>query len=477
MIFFRRLALHRFVNAHPPAQQVSPASEALIAAYEGMLPAGLIELWRRKGLGFYGDLQLALIDPQAWQSVLDRWVVAAPRPVQRIPIALTPFGILLYYRKLTATDEDVSYIDPVSKKSGVLALSLDDFFNRIACGNDTLETIVSPSLAHSARRQCGPLAAGEVYEIDETLLAAQTLSAKKVDALEMHRRLRDAVDAATAPATANARKPATVADAIPDEYRSLFDRIETGNGLALLYLSSYLDSHRLLALQADGHYQLLFWEIDDRTFDRTDARAYTGSYRIARNAEGDETVELRIALHNDSLGSDANDAELTVMRTEGTTFLLRTTELESVATAIGGWNEMGRSDDYFRSVTLSDAFVEEPFEGRAAPPFADLPRALQALVHVEPLRATITHIAPLNPDQDDEEEGTVMCTLSLGEDDGLRMNMPLFSPAETGRQLVGWVWEMAPRACKAGIEYRKSANGAIVHGPVVGDVLITRAPE
>lgn len=473
MIFFRRLALHRFVNAHPPARHVSPASEAMIAAYEGMLPASLIELWRRKGLGFYGDLQLALIDPQAWQSVLDRWVVAAPRPVQRIPIALTPFGILLYYRKLTATDEDVSYIDPVSKKSGVLALGLDDLFNRIACENDTLDAIVSPSLAQSARRQCGPLAAGEVYEVDETLLSVQTLSAKKVDALAMHRRLRDAVDAATA----NARKPATVADAIPDEYRSLFDHIETGNGLAGLYLSSYLDSHRLLALQADRHYQLLFWEIDDRTFDRTDVRAYTGSYRIARNAEGDEIVELAIALHNDSLGSDANDAELTVMRTEGTTFLLRTTELESVATAIGGWNEIGRSDDYFRSVTLSDAFVEEPFEGRAAPPFADLPRALQALVHVEPLRATITHIAPLNPDQDDEEEGTVMCTLSLGEDDGLRMNMPLFSPTETGRQLVGWVWEMAPRACKAGIEYRKGANGAIVHGPVVGDVLITRAPE
>lgn len=58
------------------------------------------------------------------------------------------------------------------------------------------------------------------------------------------------------------------------------------------------------------------------------------------------------------------------------------------------------------------------------------------------------------------------------------MNMPLFSSAETGRQLVGWVWEMAPRACKAGIEYRKDANGAIVHGPiVVGDVLITRAPK
>ncbi len=76
MLFFRRLALHRFVKTHPPSRQVSPADRELVSAYDDILPASLIELWRRKGLGFYGDLQLALIDPRPWQPVLDRWIVS-----------------------------------------------------------------------------------------------------------------------------------------------------------------------------------------------------------------------------------------------------------------------------------------------------------------------------------------------------------------------------------------------------------------
>lgn len=70
------------------------------------------------------------------------------------------------------------------------------------------------------------------------------------------------------------------------------------------------------------------------------------------------------------------------MRTDGVTLLLRTDELDSMATAIASWNEMGRSDDYFCSVTLNDAFSKEPGD-RTAPPLAELPRALQARVQAE----------------------------------------------------------------------------------------------
>ncbi|CAM5774210.1 hypothetical protein MAMO4S_04411 [Mesorhizobium amorphae] len=39
MLFFRRLALHRFVKTHPPSRQVSPADHELVSAYEHILPA------------------------------------------------------------------------------------------------------------------------------------------------------------------------------------------------------------------------------------------------------------------------------------------------------------------------------------------------------------------------------------------------------------------------------------------------------
>ncbi|SCB44862.1 GAD-like domain-containing protein [Rhizobium multihospitium] len=470
---FRRLALYRFVEAHSPSRQVSRADGELVAAYEGILPDSLLELWRRKGLGFYGEMQLALIDPRPWQAVLNRWIVSPPDDVRRVPIALTPFGVLLYYRKLTATDEDVVFIDPVSKTTSDLAWSLDDFFNRFLCDRQSLESLISPALLQSAREECGMLSSGEVYEIDQMLFSMQMLRIAKVDAFEMHRRLRDAVD----PPRPTAEKPTTVADALPVEHRPAFDDIPGDQGLAGLYLSSYIDWHRLLALRPDGRYSLLFWRIHHRSLERVEVRFYTGTYETSRSAQNDEIVALDIRLRADSLGSDARDDRLVAMRSGGTSFLLRVDELGDIATAIGGWDEMGRSEYYFRRVTLDEAFVEEPSDGRSAPPFADLPHALKALVHVEPLRTTITHVEDPNLDEEDEGEGTVMCTLDLGEDDGLRHNMPLYSPPDTGRHLKGWIWKMAPHACKVGVKYRRGENGTIEHGPAIGDILTTRAPS
>ncbi|MGK9231283.1 hypothetical protein KXS07_06600 [Inquilinus limosus] len=472
LLLFRRIALRRFVKAHPPSRHVSPAPEDLVAAYEGRLPAGLLELWREKGLGFYGDRQLALIDPRRWQAALDRWIVSPPDAVQRIPIALTPFGILLYYRKLTATDEDVVCFDPVSKNMDVLTWSLEEFFNRFLCDQTSLDTLIPPRMAQVAREECGPLAPGEVYEVDQRLLTMQMLKIAKVDALEMHRRLRDAVD----PPEPKADKPQTVADALPATHRAMFADIGPGDSPCGIYLSSYIDWHRLLALQPDGRYHLLFWRIHHQTFERIEVRSYTGSYGVSRNAEGDEVVKLGIALRKESLGSDANDSKLVVMRTGDATWLLRSRELEDIATAIGGRDVMGRSEYYFRCVTLDDAFTAEPSDGRQAPPFEDLPGALKVLIHIEPLITTITHVDDPNPADEEDGRGTVMCTLDLGEDDGLRHNMPLYSPRDTGRDLIGWVWEMAPKACKVGVRYRRGENGAISHGPEVGDVLTTRAP-
>lgn len=469
---FRRIALRRFVKAHPPSRHVSPASADLVAAYQGRLPASLLELWGRKGLGLYGDRQLALIDPRQWQAVLDRWIVSPPDAVQRIPIALTPFGILLYYRKLTATDEDVVGFDPVSKTMDVLTWSLDEFFNRFLCDRKPLDALVPPRMAQVAREECGPLAPGEVYEADQMLLTMQMLKLAKVDALEMHRRLRDAVD----PPEPKADKPKTVAEALPATHRAMVADIVPGGGLCGLYLSSYIDWHRLLALQPGGRYHLLFWRIHHQTFERTEVRSYTGSYEVSHDAGGDEVVALGIVLRRDSTGSDANDSKLVVMRSDGLTLLLRAEELEDIATAIGGRDVMGRSEYYFQRVSLDDAFTAEPSDGRRAPPFEDLPHALQALIHVEPLVATITHIDdPVLADEEDGR-GTVMCTLDLGEDDGLRFNMPLYSPDDTDRGHVGWVWKMAPHACKVGVRYRRGENGRIAHGPEVGDVLTTRAP-
>lgn len=477
MVFFRRLALEPFIKAHPPHRSNRPAPADLLAAYEGRLPASLLELWRKKGLGFYGEWQLALIDPRIWQPVLDRWLVS-PRPtLERIPIGLTPLGVLLYYRKLTETDEDVAYIDPVSKESGDLVWSLDVFFNKFLLDAEDLDLLIEADMVRTARQECGPLAPGEVYEIDQMHLTMQMFRAEKTDALELHRRLRDAVD----PPQPKDTPPETVQDAVPVAHRAEFAADaaaapDRNDGVTGLYMSTYIDWHRMLSLTPDGRYRLLFWRIHHKTFERGDIRVYQGSYTAQRAEDGAETVSLDIRLRRDSHGSDANDSDLTFMRSGDQALLLRDDEFGDMAEAITNRGLMGRSEYYFRRVRLDQPFEEEPSDGREAFPVDDLPPALRKRVQAEPLVTRIVHVADINPDEEDDGCGTVMCTLDLGQDDGLRMNMPLFSPEGSGRGLHGWVWTMRPKACEAGIKYRRGADGAIEHGPVAGDVLTSRAP-
>ncbi|KAF1029254.1 MAG: hypothetical protein GAK37_01831 [Pseudomonas sp.] len=369
-------------------------------------------------------------------------------------------------RKLTATDEDVAYIDPVAKTSSDLAWGLDDFFNRFLCEQESLDALIPPSMVETASKECGPLQAGEVYEIDPMLFAMQMLRVGKADALALHKRLRDAVD----PPQPVAAPPDTVGSALPAAERPFFEGMVAA-GLTGLYLSSYIDWHRMLALQADGQFRLLFWRIHHQTFDRIEVRAYTGPYQLERTAAGDDVVTLDIKLRGDSLGSDANDTQLIVVADPERPLLLRVDELADIAGDIENRQIMGRSEYYFRRVTLAEPWSDEPSDGRAPPPASTLPAALRAHIRDEPLRMSITHVSPPNPDEEDDGEGTVMCTLDLGQNGGLRKNMPLYSPAETGRGLKGWVWTMDPYACQAGIRYRRGPDGEIEHGPQVGDVL------
>jgi hypothetical protein len=321
----------------------------------------------------------------------------------------------------------------------------------------------------AAQQQAGALAAGEAYYIDPMLLSMQMLKITRTDALALHRQLRTQVDHEQAPP---APPPNSIGEAIPADYRAAFKDVERDAQHAHgLYLSTYIDWRRLLMLDADGGYQLLFWKNHHKTGEASGMRHYSGGYRVLETDAGDCLLQLDLELNSDSSGGDDNDADLYLMRSGGAPLLLQAARLESMATAIGGRGTMDSSEYYFRPVRLGDAFPDEDSDGMDAPPFEDLPAALQALVHREPLQATIVEVGP----DDEPEDSTLMVTVSLGSEDGLRMNMPLMSPKGSPRALRGWVWQMDPQRCGVGIHVERDAAGAIIDGPQVGDVLVSRA--
>jgi hypothetical protein len=466
-----QITLHPFVAKNIPHESNVPVLQDFAARFEGRLPSALLELWCTHGFGFYGTPQFCLIDPEAWLATLDRWIVSPPGATRRVPIALTPFGTIIYYRKLTATDEDISTLDPTTRSSTVLSWNLIDFFNRLMCAQERLDELMPPQLLDLARKQVGPLAVGEVYHAHPELLPMQILKITKTDAQTLHKRLRDEVDYENAPPAIG---PASIRASLPAEQCSMFAGMDHHDGnLPGLYLSSYIDWRRLLGLTTDGEYRLLFWKNDHKTGAPCNARAYTGQYEVFRTEDGDCFIRLDLRMTEASLGSDENDAELFIVQSGGETWLLQAGSIDDIATAIGGRGRMGRSEHYFRRTRLDDPIPAHLSDGIEALAFDDLPVALQALVHREPLRTTITWVGQ----DDDPEDTTVMVKVDIGSEGGLRMNMPLMSPAGGSRALHGWVWQMDPKSCGVGIHVERDASGKIIAGPKVGDVLVTRADK
>ena len=77
-------------------------SESTIEEYRGKVPQLLIDFWKSGGFGNYNNGLIEIIDPKDFEPVLWTWL---GREVENyVPFAISGFGELFYYRKLTETD-------------------------------------------------------------------------------------------------------------------------------------------------------------------------------------------------------------------------------------------------------------------------------------------------------------------------------------------------------------------------------------
>lgn len=467
------MTLDTFIATNPPHDTTIPAPPELLDGFADQVPECLVALWREHGLGFYGPRQLCLIDPRDWQATLDRWIVSPPGEVRRIPIALTPFGGIVLYRKPTETDEDVAVVDPIRRSMDILTFDLVDFFNVFMADTESAETLISSEMLDTARQAEGGLEPGQVYEADPEMIPAQVLKFGRKDGLESHKRLRDMIDA---PPPSKADPQGTIGDLLPDAFREVFAGAENRGGPDIpeagLYFATHVGRHRLLALGPDYSYRLLFWMTDPRAFRPDEPRLYSGAYVSGRKDGGDTIIRLDMAEKPESSSDDFDDWELIVMQSGDARRLLQSRALKHIASNIGWNNTIGEPRAVFTGARLSDPIPPYSEDGGAAPPWSDLPPALQRLVRREPLTATITQLEPFTDSGD--EDATFTVTIDLGTDDGLSMNMPFSSPAGSGKAHHGWVWRLDPKACGLGLAVNRDDNGKIIDRPEIGDVLTSR---
>ena len=150
---------HFFKKYQPTHTEI--ASEALVNQYAHILPSSMIGLWRTKGLGKYNDGLIEVINPDDFQDDLERTI--GRKASNYVPIAISGFGELFYYRKITATDEDVCLFDPHYKQIETCVWSLTDFFNGYLCDDSIIKEVLREDLFKASILKIGELVKNEVF--------------------------------------------------------------------------------------------------------------------------------------------------------------------------------------------------------------------------------------------------------------------------------------------------------------------------
>ncbi|YAL84262.1 T6SS immunity protein Tdi1 domain-containing protein [Dermacoccaceae bacterium W4C1] len=160
-----------FVEAFPPGPDVQPAQQPFLDYAADRLPAPLVQLWARTGLGFYGEQRIALVDPGAWIGVLSTWL---GQDVTSIPFAVTSFGHVYHYDRVGGRDR-IQCLDPHFQTNTVVGDDLVAFFNEHLPGPSShLSDLEGPR--GGARAKLGELATDECYYFDPILALGGTVS-------------------------------------------------------------------------------------------------------------------------------------------------------------------------------------------------------------------------------------------------------------------------------------------------------------
>ncbi len=138
-----------------------PAPNSVIKTYKEKVPKLMIDLWTSDGFGKYNDGLFETVNPKDFESVLWTWLGQTVE--HYVPFAISGFGELFYYRKLSETDEDVCMIDIQYRKIETVAWSLESFFERFLTSPKEREFWLRESLFKQVIFEQGVLPHNDIF--------------------------------------------------------------------------------------------------------------------------------------------------------------------------------------------------------------------------------------------------------------------------------------------------------------------------
>jgi len=155
------LLITNFVKEYVPGKEMKKPDEKLLEFANQMLPPEIVYLWTTYGFGDYGDGLIKVVDPRDYMHSLYCWL--GGQDFHKIPIMVSAFGDIFYYRKLENDVNDVSMLDIHYRRIDVCAFSYEEFFEEYISDPEIKENVLRKDLFDQATKKLGSLKHNEAF--------------------------------------------------------------------------------------------------------------------------------------------------------------------------------------------------------------------------------------------------------------------------------------------------------------------------
>lgn len=169
----------KFLRKYPPSGELLKPSKDIIKICRSQnLPEELIEFWNTYGCGNYGDGIIKVINPEDYVSSLYEWL--GNKDISRIPIFMTGFGDIFYYRNL-GEEYDISLLDIHYRKIDVCTYTLEEFLRDFIVDEEIEKDSLRKELFEEAKKKSGNLLSKEIYFFAPALIIGGVEEIKHID--------------------------------------------------------------------------------------------------------------------------------------------------------------------------------------------------------------------------------------------------------------------------------------------------------
>lgn len=151
----------KFIKIYKPSSNLTKPTQEMLNWYADKLPKELLDFWTEYGFGNYGDGLIKVVEPSDYMDSFYTWI--GKEDHSKLPILITAFGDIFYYRKLSDTDEDVSLLDIHYRNIEVCEYSLKSFFENYIVDQELSKGFLKKTLFDQAVRKIGKLTYEDIY--------------------------------------------------------------------------------------------------------------------------------------------------------------------------------------------------------------------------------------------------------------------------------------------------------------------------